>query len=198
MRTSQITVSSFVLGALAMGFAACGGGGSGSSSGTNASSQNSGGHGTSTTGAAALNTSLDPCSLVTQQQVAQAVGMSVDPGKSDTSAPGSRDCTWKTSAGDAGAGASSIASVTVEVSGPNPALKSRYPTAQSYYEFTKKVVSSAHDVSGVGDAAFMSNENHWLYALKGNVVLRVFATFGTSEAAAPAIEQIMKDALANT
>lgn len=164
-------------------------GGSGSGSGSSS---------TSTTAAASgFDTSLDPCKLVTQQQVAQAVGMSVDAGKAGSTTPGLHDCTWTTSAGDAGAGLTTVASVTVEVVGPPPALRSTYPTARRYYDFTKHLYSgSTQDVTGIGDAAFLSHDDHWLYALHGNVLLRVFATGGQSATVGPQVQQLMKEALA--
>lgn len=181
-------------GAIMVGLSACGSGGAQ----TSANATSSSGAATTTTKAqtsAGINTSLDPCRLVTQQQVAQALNMSVDPGKIGQSAPGSRDCTWNTSAGNNGAGPSTVDSVTVEVVGPPPSLKKLYPTARSYYEFTKKLYSGTQEVTGIGDASFLSHDNHWLYARKGNVVLRVFSTGGSSGTVGNQIEQIMKAAI---
>lgn len=151
------------------------------------------------TSSSATSASLDPCRLVTQQQVVAAVGMQVDPGQADTAeAAGSRGCTWLTAYGKRGGGPDSIASITVEVVGPNPAIASQFPTAHSYYDFLRHQVheNGSEDVSGIGDAAFLTERDSWLYALKGKVVLRVFATFGKGPAVKSALEQLMKDALA--
>lgn len=142
--------------------------------------------------------SLDPCQLVTRQQVAAALGMAVDPGKAAGDEPaGSRGCTWHTVYGDSGRGADSIASITVEVVRPTPVPGNMHPNARSSYNYLRHTIyaSDAKDVSGIGDAAFLRARDHWLYAVKGNVLLRVFATFGHTPNVGSVLEQIMKEAL---
>jgi hypothetical protein len=142
--------------------------------------------------------SLDPCQLVTQQQVAAALGMTVDPGKPAGDEPaGSRGCTWHTVYGDSGRGADSIAAITVEVVGPRPVPRNMHPNARSSYYYLRHTLyaSDAKDVSGIGDAAFLRARDHWLYAVKGTVLLRVFATFGHTPNVGSVLEQIMKQAL---
>lgn len=175
------------------GLTACGGGSTASPAAGQASAPAATSH--SQSGTAWYKNSLDPCSLVTLDELAKAVNMKVEPGKASAAA-GSRDCTFTTAAGAAGTGASEIASLTVEVVGPNPALISRFPTARSYYDFTRSIFKSSVNVSGIGDSAFLTEKDHWIYAIKGTVILRVFATFGTTGTARQVIEQVMRDALA--
>jgi Protein of unknown function (DUF3558) len=179
------------------GLTACGGGKPGSPASASASAAAA--TPASQGKAAGPNTSLDPCSLLTTDEVAGAVGMKIDSRKADSLVAGSHDCTWTTAAGDAGAGPGEIASVTAEVAGPQPVLKAQFPTARSYYDFQRRLYNgTATDVTGIGDSAFLSHNDHWIYAVKGTVVLRVFTTFGAAGTDRAVIEKLMKDALART
>lgn len=199
MRRTWVAESLVLITPMLLGLPGCGGSGADHS----AAGQPRASSGTSSSGAIAggAASSLDPCQLVTRQQVADAVGMSVDAGKAASQeAAGSRGCTWDTAYGDKGGGPDSIASITVEVMGPNPAVKSQFPTARSYYDFLRNQLyaSRAEDVSGIGDAAFFSSSRTWLWAVKGNAVLRVFATLGDTATVKPVLQQLMKEALGKT
>lgn len=194
MRRTWVAGVPVLVASMVLGLAACGG---------SQSADNSAGDQSAATGGegGGISSSLDPCQLVTQQQVAAAVGVSVDAGKAPSQqSEGSRDCTYMTAYGDQGAGPHKIASVTVEVSGPNPALKSRFPTARSYFDFLRNEEYSdqAEDVSGIGDAAFFTAKGTWLWAIQGKTVLRLYATFGDEATVKPVLEQLMKEALART
>ncbi len=185
MRLSRATGSGVLAVALLFATAGCGSSGSSNTADTNHATGRPATTAQKATGAWP-NTSLQACDLLTDAQVASAVGMKVDPGKADNETPGSRGCNWMTAAGDTGAGPDKIASITLEVSGPNPALAKQYPTAQSYFDSLKELYAgSMQSVAGVGDEAIFTSSQHWLWAIKGDVVLRVFATFGSSATTVP-------------
>lgn len=195
MRPKYVTASLLISGVV-LAVAACGGGGGGNGGqpGTSAGGNSSA---ASSPAAAGINTSLDPCSLLTTAEVSSAVSMKVDDPKPASSEPkGTRGCTWNTAAGDSGAGAAQIASVTLEVVGPPTVLKSRFPTARSYYDYLDQHLYHGTDVPGIGDNAFLTSSDHWIFSVKGNVLLRVFATFGTTSTDKTVIEELMKDAMA--
>lgn len=210
MRMTSVAGTAILSGLLLAGLTACSGGSGSAATSAGPAASPAGGSGSAagTASAAAtggqdwtgLNSSLDPCALLTTAEVAAAVNMKVDSGKVESSEPpGTRGCNWTTAAGDSGAGAAEIASVTAEVTGPQPVLKARFPTARSYYNFLRQLYSkSATDVPGIGDSAFLTQKDTWIFALKGHVLLRVFATFGTASTDRAVIEKLMKEALART
>ncbi len=142
------------------------------------------------------NTTLNPCEMLTTAEVAKVVAMKVDDGKVDNGTPGSRGCLWNTAAGDSGQGLTVVDAVTLEVSGPNPALKSRYPDASSYFDSLKQVYANdLQPVTGIGEQAFITHNQHWIWAIQGKVVLRVFITGGPPSTVVPELKALMTQAL---
>jgi hypothetical protein len=153
---------------------------------------------------AAVSVSLDPCTLLTSDEVAQAIGMKVGKGVAqDEVLSDSRACNWEVQA----AGyvcAKDITGVTLELVQPPPALKPRFPTAAAYYpQLLGTLVqagNSVHEVQGIGNAAFVSEgaakKGLDVYARKGDAFLRVFSICGPPATLEPALEGLMKQALA--
>ncbi len=195
MRTTSMAASVALWTAVAIAAGGCGSGKADASSSSPSASA-------STTGGSFPNKSLDPCSLLTADQIAAAIGMKVDPGKADESAgEGSRGCKWTTAAYDAGGSAlmGHVGLVTLIVVGPNPALASRFPTAASFFAFQKQIVPKQQPVSGVGDEAMIAGRQQDLWARKGDVVLRLFFTGGLGDTSElTPLKKLMTEAFSGT
>ncbi len=195
MRAASMAVSVALWTAVAIAAGGCGGGKADASSSSPPASA-------SGTGGSFPNASLDPCSLLTADQVAAVLGMKVDPGKTDKDAgEGSRGCSWTTAAYDAGGSAlvGHVGIVTLIVVGPNPALASRFPTARSFFAFQKQIVPNQQPVSGVGDEAMVAGRQHELWARKGDAVLRLMFTGGLGDTSElKPLKQLMTEALSRT
>ncbi|MDP2529959.1 MAG: DUF3558 family protein [Candidatus Palauibacterales bacterium] len=195
MRTTTMAASVALWTAVAIAAGGCGGGKADTSSSSSSASATE-------TGGSFPNASLDPCSLLTVDQVAAAIGMKVDPARADSSAgEGSRGCQWTTAAYDAGGSAlvGHVGIVTLIVVGPNPALASRFPTAASFFSFQKQIVPNQQPVSGVGDEAMIAGRQQDLWARKGDVVLRLFVTGGLGDTSElKPLKQLMTEALSRT
>ena len=162
----------------------------------------------SETPGSSLDTSLDPCNLLTADQVAKAIGMKVSAGKPRAeSMSDSHDCTWSTAYGEGAEYncAKDVTGVVLVVVGPPPALKERYPTAQSYFAdllTLKRTTGSVQQVSGIGDGAFAATsatkKGLDVYATKGSVILRVFSSCGSPTTLRPELQQLISQALAKT
>ncbi|MCZ2111153.1 MAG: DUF3558 domain-containing protein [Dehalococcoidia bacterium] len=102
------------------------------------------------------NVSLDPCKLLTAEEVAAAIGNPVDEGQAGEakgSPLGQAICTWS---GQGGLSANSLL-VSVERSKDfAKTLKDQGYTAKKLYEDGKKIATDATDVTGVGVAAYRS------------------------------------------
>ena len=163
---------------------------------------------TSTTQGATLDTSVDPCGLLTAAQVTKAIGLKAGAGTPGTSelSP-SKDCTWTTKFGE-GADyncASDVTSVVLEVVAPPPALKDRFSTASAWFaqlrSTTKVTGHTPKTVSSIGDDAFEAvlgaGKGLDVYATSGNVILRVFSDCGAPDRLRPALESLLSQAVAN-
>lgn len=154
--------------------------------------------------ATSASATVDPCSLLSANEVSQTLGVNLGQGESkneDLSA--SRSCTWTTKSTDYNC-AKNLASVTLEAVEPPPALKPRFPTAKAYYPQLISTMKASggivSDVPGIGDEAFSrtsaDGQGLWLYARKGGSILRVFATCGDQKMLKPKLESLLKQAVA--
>ncbi len=153
-----------------------------------------------------LDTSGDPCKMLTSSQVAKAIGMKVSAGtpKAETLSD-SHDCSWSTAYGQGAAYvcAKDVTGVVLEVVAPPQALKARYPTASAYFADLgttfKQSGASVTPVSGIGDEAFAvvsaTKKGLNIYATKGNVILRVFSICGRPATLQPELEGLLSAAL---
>ncbi len=154
-----------------------------------------------------FNTSLDPCALLTADQVAKAIGLKVSHG-SPVANTDTKACGWDTKFGQGAdySCATDVTSVVLELVTPPAALKKLYPTARSYFavELTtyKRRPGSVAPLSGIGDQAFAwtiaTNKGLDTLALKGNVILRVFSNCGRPATLRPELEQLLSQALTQT
>jgi hypothetical protein len=153
---------------------------------------------------ATASASLDPCAMLTSDEVAQAIGKKVDKGEAqDEVLYDSRACNWQMQA-TGYVCAKDITGVTLELVQPPQALKPRFPTAEAYYPqllgTLKQAGNTVHEVQGIGDAAFISEgaakKGLDVYARKGDAFLRVFSICAPPATLQPALEGLMKQALA--
>ncbi|MCG6988763.1 MAG: DUF3558 domain-containing protein [Gemmatimonadetes bacterium] len=202
MRARSMTRSVPLLTALVVAAAGCGGGAAHGSSGTDTAASAAQSASASRGPSSFPDASLDPCSLLTVEELGAALGTKVNPGKADEhTGEGSRGCNWTTEAYDAGGSAlvGHVGIVTLAVEGPNPALASRFPTARSFFDFTRTILQNPQPVSGVGDEAVLTGKGHDMWARKGNVVLRLFFSGGLGDMSElKPLTQLMTEALSRT
>jgi hypothetical protein len=154
-----------------------------------------------------VDTSADPCALLTAADVTKAIGLRVGAGKpSGNGLSESKDCTWSTKFGEGAAYncATDVTSVVLEVLAPPPALVKRFPTAADYFaELRTTMKMTKHTpqpVPGIGEDAFDAvlgiGKGLDVYALTGNVILRVFSDCGAPVRLRPQLEGLLDQAVA--
>jgi len=149
----------------AFALAACGSKSSSNSGGNSSSTPAGGGATTSTSSSTASSSSADPCTLLTKAEVEGALGGPSKPPKKNESPGGGavKVCSWFPVSG------SPIRFVQVSLS--------RFPTSSGKAQFDglKKLAPGAKDVSGIGEAAFVSKfgPDSKVSVLKGETVLGV-------------------------
>ncbi len=155
-------------------------------------------------GPASTGLALNPCSLLTSDQVAQAIGKQVDQGKAQSeNLSESQACNWEMQATNFVC-AKDITGVTLEIVEPPPTLKPQFPTAEAYYpqlmSTLKLAGNTVEELQDLGDAAFSSEtatkKGYSVYARKDSVLLRVFSICGPPDKLRPALQGLMKEALA--
>lgn len=210
-RPAPVVALVFVIAALAVGGCGSSPSSNGASpAGASGTASASASDGASSPGASgsAVDTSLNPCNLLTPGQVAKAISMKVSGGKLQAaSLSDSHDCTWSTKYGEGTFYncAKNVTGVVLVVEGPPKALQKRYPTAQSYFASLLSVnrsTGSVQQVSAIGDAAFVvtsaTQKGLTVYGIRGKVILRVFSNCGRPTVLRPELEQLLSQALART
>ncbi len=157
-------------------------------------------------GQAGLDTSADPCALLTAAQVTKAIGLTANQGTSSSdSLSKSKDCTWTTKFGE-GADyncATDVTSVVLQVVAPPPALAKRFPTAPAYFAQLQTTLKMAYHapqpVSGIGDEAFDivtgAGKGLDVYAVSGSTILRVFSDCGAPDQLRPELKTLLGQAV---
>ena len=157
---------------------ACGGGSSGSSPSRQTGTAPTGASGNTITTGAQAKIGIDPCSLLTDAQASQALGVQVS-GSGGSVLP---TCTYQDS--------SHQVFTSVGTS----------DDARAYYDAQKAQSSQSRDVSGIGDAAFssLSLGAEGITVLAGKAVFSIAVTSETLDTAAgiSTVEKLARDALA--